>query len=381
MEIKVKEYDAGPQKSKAQVEEELLQKHETEVSGGTAEETKVEAVKVEATGQTEEPTKTEETVKEEPVVEEKPQMGEQEVLSFIREKYSKEVESIDDLFTKREQEELPSDVATYLQYKKDTGRGFEDFAKISRDYSKESPDQVLSMYYAEMEEGLDRDEIDYLLNSKFGTDPEVDSEDDIKKKNIDKKKELAKALKYFEGQKEKYKVPVESMGTKISDEDQQMLKAYQEQVEKSKEAQSLAQKRAESFQENTNKLFTEEFKGFKFNISDKEYVYSPGDFNELKKSQSDIMNFISKFTNDQGEISDVVGYHKSLAMAMNPEKFAKYFYEQGVASAVNESAKKSKNINLDMRQTPQVTSKQGFSVKATTPSSRRGLTIRSPKNK
>ena len=352
MEIKVKEYDAGPQKSKAQVEEELLQKHETEVSGGTAEETKVEAVKVEATGQTEEPTKTEETVKEEPVVEEKPQMGEQEVLSFIREKYSKEVESIDDLFTKREQEELPSDVATYLQYKKDTGRGFEDFAKISRDYSKESPDQVLSMYYAEMEEGLDRDEIDYLLNSKFGTDPEVDSEDDIKKKNIDKKKELAKALKYFEGQKEKYKVPVESMGTKISDEDQQMLKAYQEQMEKSKEAQSLAQKRAESFQENTNKLFTEEFKGFKFNISDKEYVYSPGDFNELKKSQSDIMNFISKFTNDQGEISDVVGYHKSLAMAMNPEKFAKYFYEQGVASAVNESAKKSKNINLDMRQTP-----------------------------
>ena len=84
MEIKVKEYDAGPQKSKAQVEEELLQKHETEVSGEGAEETKVEAVKVEATGQTEEPTKTEETVKEEPVVEEKPQMGEQEVLSFIR---------------------------------------------------------------------------------------------------------------------------------------------------------------------------------------------------------------------------------------------------------------------------------------------------------
>ena len=72
----------------------------------------------------------------------------------------------------------------------------------------------------------------------------MDSEDDIKKKNIDKKKELAKALKYFEGQKRKYKVPVESMGTKVSDEDQQMLKAYQEQMEKSKEAQSLAQKRA-----------------------------------------------------------------------------------------------------------------------------------------
>jgi hypothetical protein len=260
MEIKVKEYDSGPQKSKAQVEEELLQKHEAEVSGESVEENKVEAVKIGET-KTEESiignnifaTKTEEPIKEEPVVEEKPQMGEQEVLSFIREKYSKEVNSIDDLLAKREQEELPADVATYLQYKKETGRGFEDFAKINKDYSKENPDQVLSMYYSEVEEGLDKEEIDYLLNSRFGTDPEVDSEDEIKKKSIDKKKELAKALKHFEGQKEKYKVPAESMGTTFSDEDQQRFKAYQEQMEKSKEAQSLAQKRAESFQENTNR--------------------------------------------------------------------------------------------------------------------------------
>ena len=117
MEIKVKEYDSGPQKSKAQVEEELLQKHEAEVSGESVEENKVEAVKIGET-KTEEPIKAEEPIKEEPVVEEKPQMGEQEVLSFIREKYSKEVNSIDDLLAKREQEELPSDVATYLQYKK-----------------------------------------------------------------------------------------------------------------------------------------------------------------------------------------------------------------------------------------------------------------------
>jgi len=380
MEIKVKAVDDKPQKSVAQVEEELLQKHEEEVNKTETEETKVESAKVESEVVEKEEKKIEEKI-EEPVVEEKPQFGEKEVLSFIKEKYSKEVESIDDLFTKREQEELPAEVATYLQYKKDTGRGFEDFAKINKDYSKENPDQILSMYYSETEEGLDKEEIDYLISSRFKTDPDVDSEDEIKKKTIDKKKELAKALKYFEGQKEKYKIPVESAGAKLSEEDQQNIKAYQEQMEKSRENESLMRKRAENFQENTNKLFTEEFKGFKFNISDKEYVYSPGDFNEMKKSQSDIMNFISKFTNDQGEISDVIGYHKSLAMAMNPDKFAKYFYEQGVASAVNESAMKSKNINLDVRQTPQGNPKQGFTVRATSPSSSRGLTIRSPKNK
>ena len=42
---------------------------------------------------------------------------------------------------------------------------------------------------------------------------------------------------------------------------------------------------------------------------------------------------------------------------------------------------KSKNINLDVRQTPQGNPKQGFTVRATSPSSGRGLTIRSPKNK
>jgi hypothetical protein len=35
--------------------------------------------------------------------------------------------------------------------------------------------------------------------------------------------------------------------------------------------------------------------------------------------------------NEDGLIEDAVGYHKALAVAMNPEKFAKFFYEQGKA--------------------------------------------------
>ena len=39
------------------------------------------------------------------------------------------------------------------------------------------------------------------------------------------------------------------------------------------------------------------------------------------------MNFVKKFID--GVINNAEGYHRSLAIAMNPEKFAKFFYEQG----------------------------------------------------
>lgn len=38
-------------------------------------------------------------------------------------------------------------------------------------------------------------------------------------------------------------------------------------------------------------------------------------------AQSDVSNFISKYLDENGMISDHVGYHKSLAAAMNPEKW------------------------------------------------------------
>ena len=36
-------------------------------------------------------------------------------------------------------------------------------------------------------------------------------------------------------------------------------------------------------------------------------------------------NFIKQFTGEDGLISDWNGYHRALALAMNPDKFAKFF--------------------------------------------------------
>ena len=83
---------------------------------------------------------------------------------------------------------------------------------------------------------------------------------------------------------------------------------------------------------------------------------------------------------DSGMIKDAKGYHRSLAIAMNPDKFAQFFYDQGVANAVDDVTKKSKNINMDIRNTQQGTVKNGLKIRPVgDTSSGRGLKIRSIK--
>ena len=101
---------------------------------------------------------------------------------------------------------------------------------------------------------------------------------------------------------------------------------------------------------------------------------------ETKKSQSDVVNFISKYLDADGLISDHVGYHRSLAAAMNPEKMAKFFYEQGRAEALLDNTKRIKNIDMEMRTSPQSIAQSGFKVVASDGDSGRGLKIKSNKN-
>jgi hypothetical protein len=67
-------------------------------------------------------------------------------------------------------------------------------------------------------------------------------------------------------------------------------------------------------------------------------------------------------------------------MAMNPDKFAKFFYEQGKSEATDDVMRKTKNINMSERRTPEITSKGGMQIKSLDSDSGRGLKIRS-KNK
>ena len=381
MEIKVREMTEVDSKSAQQVEQELLDKHESELEQNQT--TEVKEPEVVETNTTEDPKvdltvdKKEEEEKIVEQVEKEPQLDDNQVLSYIEQRYGKQINSFDELLTEREQsEELPEDVAAYFKYKKETGRNISDFVKLQRYYSDMNPDSLLREYYAITEEGLDSEDIDMMMDD-FKFDEEVDEPAHIKKLKLTKKKEIAKAKKFFRQQQELYKQPLESRESSGTASEE--LQAYKQYLNDAKNQQEEASKRSQWFVQKSNELFSPEFKGFKFKIDDSELVYSPGSASELRKAQETPMNFVNKYLDDQGLLVDPEGYHRSLAIAMNPEKFARFFYEQGQSQATDNVMRKTKNIDMTERSAPQAVAKGGMQVKALSQPSSRGLRIKSIK--
>jgi hypothetical protein len=384
MDIKVREVSAD-EKSTQQIEQELLDKHEEKQQSETEQESmEVKAVEPEAEVEvkeenTQEEAPVEEVVEEQPPqLETQPELNEDEVLSYIGKRYGKEINSIDELVSKREESEpLPEDVAAYLKYKKETGRGFEDYARLQKDYSDLSPDALLREYYTITEEGLDSEDIDDMME-EFTIDEEVHEPTDIKKIKLAKKKEIAKAKKFLRQQQEQYKQPLESRERSASESDDELIE-YRQYLESAKTQQDDANHKREWFVKKSDEVFSSEFKGFKFNIGEDEIVYTPGSASELRKAQETPLNFVNKYLDSNGFIKDAEGYHKSLAVAMNPEKFAQFFYEQGKSQATDDVIRKTKNINMSERTAPEVSTKSGLQVKSVSQPSSSGLKIKSIK--
>jgi hypothetical protein len=366
-------------KSTQEVEKELLQKHEEKIK---AEEIDAGMEQVAESTDSANPTPEQTEAKPETETPElKGELEDKDILKYIKDRYDKDISSVDDLFTQRESnEELPEDVSAFFKYKKETGRGLNDFAKLQKNYNDLDDDRVLTDYYSTTEEGLDEIDVQDLIDDKFGYDSELDDEKVVKKKRLAKKRELSKARKFFETQKEQYKLPLESSPAVSSKEQDEEFKRYKSYMEESKTQEEARKKRYDWFVQKTNEVFNQDFKGFDISVNDKAYTYRPGDTTELKNKQADYTSFVSPFLDEKtGMMKDAKGYHKAIAIASNPEKFARFFYEQGKAEAIDDVAKKSKNIDM-VRKTPQNFSKNGLKIRAVgDTSSGRGLRIRSIK--
>lgn len=381
MELKVRAVESVKEKSVQEVEQELLDKHEEKISGSESQEPEQTEVVEESVvnDTTTEETTVEETTTEEVKEEEAvpAELSEEQVLSYIGKRYGREINSLEELTAAREEaEELPEDVAAYFKYKKETGRGIEDYVKLQRDFSSMNPDTLLREYLTITEgEGLDAEDIDSLME-EYSFDEELDDEAVIKKTKLAKKKAIAKAKKFFNEQKELYKQPLESSSA-ANPQAQEEVQAYRQYLESVKTQQEEAEAKRNWFIKETDKVFTDDFKGFNFILDDKTVTFAPGDTQSIKKNQESVMNFVNKYLDDKGLIKDAAGYHRALAIAMNPDKFAKFFYEQGKSSATEDVMRKTKNINMTERKAPEVTNKGGFQVKSVNPDSGRGLKIRS----
>ena len=359
-ELKIREVSAEEPKSVQEVEEALLQKHEEEQA---------------ALEETQEETPVEETeVKEEaaPI-----ELTEQDVLSFIKNRYNNvEANSIDDILASRSQDELPEDVSAFLKYKKETGRGLDDFMKLNQDFEKMGPDQLLASYIKETNPTFDDEDVMMELEN-YKYDEDLDDDKTIKKQKLAMKRELAKAKEYFEKQKEQYKVPLESKATSVPTADQEGYEAYKKYNQELTQMQQEQMKRSEFFLQKTNEVFNDKFEGFDFTIGESTYKFKPGEAEKVKASQSDINNFISKFVDENGYVKDAAAYHKAMSAALNADALARFFYEKGKAEAVEDMSKESKNVQMGVRQSSQPASNfSGLKVSALDSDSGNGLRIK-----
>lgn len=383
--MKVRAVESVEEKSMQEVEKELLDKHEKKLIEEDEQSEETPQIKMDFANDSviKDTTKVEETSEEYTTpVEKTAELSEEDVLSYIGKRYGREINSLDELNQAREEtEKLPEDVASYFKYKKETGRGIEDYVKLQKDFSSMNPDDLLREYITITEgEGLDSEDIDSLMED-YESDEELDDESVVKKTKLAKKRTIAKAKKFFNEQKELYKHPLESRPGVNSESDNEEFKAYKQYLESAKTTQEENETKKDWFTKKTNEVFDGEFKGFEFTINDKQISFSPGDPQTLKKNQDTPMNFINKYLDENGLVKNAAGYHRSLAIAMNPDKFANFFYEQGKSEATEDVMRKTKNINMSERRAPEITNKGGMTVKSINPDSGRGLKIRSIKRK
>ncbi len=310
------------------------------------------------------------------------ELSEEDVLSFIKNRYNKDVSSVSDLFaTKEANEQIPEDVAAYLEYRKKTGRSFADYSKLNRDFGAMDEKQLLREYYSATEDALDAEDIDYMMDD-FSYDADLDEENVIKKKKVAFKKEIGKAKKFFDSQKEMYKEPLESSTAAFSLEQKEQLEAYNKYVLDAKTFDEEAKRKRDWFLNKTDEVFHNEFKGFDFKVGeDKTVTFLPTkNVDEIKRLNSDSSNLFKRFIDEEtGLVSDAAGYHRAVSIAQNPERFAKFFYEQGQSDGTTDVTRKMKNVNMSTRDAPQVTKKDGMTIRAINPTEGRGLKIRSNK--
>ena len=244
---------------------------------------------------------------------------------------------------------IPENLQKVVDFMEDTGGTLEDYVRLNQDFSDYDDKALLREYYKNTKSHLDSDEIDFLIEENFSYDEEIDEEKDIKKKKIALKEQVANAKSHLDGQKSKYYEEVKA-GSRLTPEAKKAMDFFNRYNKESEETQKIAEQQTNTFKLKTKQVFNDKFKGFEYNVGDKKYRFNVKNAGEVKETQSDINNFVKKFLNKNNEMSDAKGYHKSLFTAMNPDAIANHFYEQGKADAIKDSIAKSKNVNMDPRQ-------------------------------
>jgi len=257
---------------------------------------------------------------------------------------------------------IPENIQKLIDFMDETGGDLSDYVKLNQDYSNMDNQDLLYEYYKQTKPHLNAEEINFLMEDEFSYDEETDDERDIRRKKLALKEQVANAKSHLDRQKSKYYEDIKA-GSKLTPEQQKAIDFFNRYNKESEVTQKATKKTTDIFMKKTDQVFNDKFKGFEYNVGDKKYRFNVNNASEVKNTQSDINNFVKKFLNENNEMSDAKGYHKSLYTAMNADAVAKHFYEQGKADAIKNSIAKSKNVDMNPRQNHGTIDGGGFKVK------------------
>ena len=303
-----------------------------------------------------------EEVKEE-VKEETPALEEITEEKKVEEKVEEVKEAVEEAVTEAQDtgDPLPENIQKVVEFINDTGGSLDDYVRLNQDYDKFEDKELVNEYLKQTKPHLTDEERIFVMEDLYSFDEEEDEPKDIKRKKLALKEQVANAKSHLDGQKSKYYAEVKA-GSRLDPEQKKAVDFFNRYNEDAK----TVEKNKSIFDKKTNEVFNNEFKGFEYKVGEKRFRLNIGEADKVKDTQSDINNFVSKFTNKKTRaVEDARGYHKSLFTAMNPDLVANHFYEQGKADAIKESMAKAKNVDMSPNSThPNVVESGGMKVRA-----------------
>lgn len=220
---------------------------------------------------------------------------EKELFNYLTDKAGREIKSFEDFNPKTIEKEvekiitpeLDPEVESFNKFKKDTGRGIEDFYKTQQDWSSENEDTILREYLRNEYPELNDSQLSILIEDEYEIPAQLDSEEheadelarnrkEIERAKIKKTLGVSKAKKFLEEQKQTYLSPIEAK-----------QKAMEEQIQQGREVWSQRSKEAMS---NVKNLEFDDFS------------YSYKDVDNFAESASSYEGLLNRYKNEQGEL-------------------------------------------------------------------------------
>jgi hypothetical protein len=283
----------------------------------------------------------------------KPTLNDDIVLSYLKEQKGFNAESFEDLKPK-ELKKFNAIAEKFNDYIDKTGNeNIQDFLETQKDWTQVEEKVKLREFLKIQNPKLSDTLIDHLFEESYVYDEDYDDDRTIKSKQIKVIQDVEKAEQLLEERKREFEVKRGSDA--LIPEDYKQAKAIVDDLRQNELNFQQAQKVVlDSYKEKAEKVFTNEFKGFKQQVGNDtigkfEITIKPENNQVAKEWHSNPANLNDKFFNKDGMIVNDDYYAIAEIARVGKDKFLTDFANTAIAEYIKAEAKASKNITDGVR--------------------------------